>query len=79
MFAPGLFLISIFSVLLSAQDPYGRVIGRVVDSTGAVVMGASIQVTNIQTNVVSRGNGLGLPWSKTRRAGPVDRIRRGLR
>ncbi len=36
-----------------AQDPYGRIIGRIVDSGGAVVPAASIRVTNIATNVVT--------------------------
>ena len=45
----------VFAVSLCAQDPYGRVTGRVVDSTGAVVRSASVQVTNIETNVASRG------------------------
>jgi hypothetical protein len=55
MFSRGVFVICAFPVLLLAQDPYGRVTGRVVDSTGAVVSAAGIQVTNIETNVVSRG------------------------
>ena len=36
-----------------AQAPYGRVTGRVVDSAGAVVPGATIKLTNIATNVVT--------------------------
>ncbi len=45
----------ILALSLFAQDPYGRVMGRVVDSTGAVVAAASVRVTNVDTNVVSRG------------------------
>src|SRR5690349_9294556 len=44
------------------QDPYGRITGRIADSAGAVIPGAGIRVTNIETNVAvnaasdSRGN-----------------------
>ncbi len=36
---------------LFAQDPYGRITGRVVDPGGAVVPGVSIHVKNTETNV----------------------------
>src|ERR1700680_4452748 len=36
---------------LFAQDPYGRITGRVVDSAGAVVPGVSVRVRNTETNV----------------------------
>lgn len=49
----GLCLGCFFVVALLAQDPYGRITGRVVDAGGAVVPGASIRVTNVQTNVVT--------------------------
>jgi hypothetical protein len=39
------------AVVLSAQEPYGRITGRVVDSGGAVVPGASLRVTNTETRV----------------------------
>ncbi|MEK7993908.1 MAG: hypothetical protein AAB403_08915 [Planctomycetota bacterium] len=55
MLRRGFLSISILAVLLLAQDPYGRVTGRVMDATGAVVAGAGIQMTNVETNVVSRG------------------------
>lgn len=42
-----------FLSLLLAQNPYGRITGRVMDSAGALVPGASIRVTNIETNVVT--------------------------
>lgn len=44
----------VFAMLLIAQDPYGRVTGRIADASGAVVSGASIQLTNIGTNVATR-------------------------
>jgi hypothetical protein len=34
-----------------AQEYRGTVLGRITDSSGAVVVGASIQVTNVETNV----------------------------
>src|SRR5260370_21850940 len=36
---------------LFAQDPYGRITGRVVDSAGAVMPGVSVRVRNTETNV----------------------------
>ena len=45
----------IFVLSVFAQDPYGRVTGRVADSTGAVVAGAAVRVTNVDTNVTTRG------------------------
>ncbi len=46
------FLTLLFSAgLLSAQNPYGRITGRVSDPHGALIPGASIRVTNIETNV----------------------------
>ena len=54
MFGRASFAACIFALALFAQDPYGRITGRVVDSSGAVVAGAAIQVTNVETNVVSR-------------------------
>jgi hypothetical protein len=46
-------LISLSILGMLAQDPFGRIGGRVVDSTGAVIPGAGIKVTNIDTNVVT--------------------------
>jgi uncharacterized surface anchored protein len=37
--------------MLFAQDPYGRVTGRVVDSQGAAVAGVAVKVANVETNV----------------------------
>ncbi len=39
--------------LLSAQDPFGRITGRVVDSSAAAVAGAGIRVTNNETGVTT--------------------------
>ena len=38
-----------------AQVPTASLVGRVTDSTGAVVPGVSIKVTNLDTNIVQRG------------------------
>ncbi len=38
---------------LLAQNPYGRVTGRVRDSTGAVAPGATVRVVNLETNLAS--------------------------
>jgi len=40
-------------VALLAQNPYGRITGRVTDSTGAVVVGATVRVIQLETNVVT--------------------------
>ena len=44
------------SVLLFAQDPRGSIAGRVVDKSDAVVVGARVQATNVQTGVVAGVN-----------------------
>ncbi len=49
----GIFLGLIAVCALWAQNQYGRIIGRIVDSAGAVVPGVAVRVTNIQTNVVA--------------------------
>src|SRR5215472_15443253 len=41
----------LFSVAAFAQDPRGTISGRVVDRSDAVVVGAKVQVTNVQTQV----------------------------
>ncbi|MEK7406934.1 MAG: carboxypeptidase-like regulatory domain-containing protein [Acidobacteriota bacterium] len=38
---------------LHAQNPYGRITGRVTDSADAVVPGAAVQVVQLDTNVVT--------------------------
>ena len=47
---------------LSAQGLFGTISGVVTDSTGAVVSGATIKVTNIDTGVTSvwKTNGAGV-------------------
>ncbi len=40
-----------FACTLSAQDPRGTVLGRVTDSTGAVVPGAEVRIVNDNTGV----------------------------
>jgi hypothetical protein len=48
------FALLLFSSLLApAQNPYGRITGRVVDSAGAMVPGAAIRVVNVETNVAT--------------------------
>src|ERR1700730_15308442 len=43
---------SLFAVLLLAQTPTATLVGRIVDATGSVVPGASIQVREAETNQV---------------------------
>jgi hypothetical protein len=49
------YVLTSISVLVSspafAQDPRGTIGGRVVDRSGAVVVGAQVEVTNVQTKV----------------------------
>ena len=42
-----------FFMFLSAQNPYGRITGRVTDSAGALVPGATVRAINIATNVTT--------------------------
>ena len=42
-----------FFTFLSAQNPYGRITGRVTDSAGALVPGAAVRAINIETNVTT--------------------------
>ena len=46
---------------LLAQAPSANVVGRVVDVSGAVIPGATIKITNLDTNQTYRGtsNGAG--------------------
>lgn len=37
--------------VLAAQDPRGRILGRVLDSSGAVIPGVSVTAVNLETNV----------------------------
>ena len=46
-------LVGLVGFALTAQTPYGRVTGRVVDSAGAVVPGAAVRVVNTETNVAT--------------------------
>jgi len=41
------------AVLLAAQNPYGRMTGRVVDSSNAYVAGAAARVVQLETNIVT--------------------------
>lgn len=41
-----------FGSVLLAQDPFGRITGRLMDPTNALVRGAKIQAVRIETNVV---------------------------
>jgi len=38
---------------LLAQNPYGRITGRITDSAGALVPNASVRVANVDTNVAT--------------------------
>lgn len=47
-------LISIFAVNLSAQSTSGAIVGTVTDSSGAVISGASVIVTNMDTTIATK-------------------------
>ena len=51
--AIALSLAVVFTVLASAQNTNGRIIGTVTDTQGAAIAGAKISVTNTGTNVLS--------------------------
>ena len=44
-------LVLLASISLSAQAPTGVILGTVKDTTGGTVAGASVTVTNIDTNL----------------------------
>ena len=44
-----------FSSLVSAQVPYGAIVGRVLDPSGGVISQASVRAINLATNVVTAG------------------------
>ena len=50
----GVAALAFFAVLAHAQNNNGRISGTVTDSTGSVIAGAKVTVTNASTNV-SRG------------------------
>ena len=56
-----LLLVCLLAATLFAQNPYGRITGRVIDSSAAVVPGAVVRVenmgTNVETTVVSDSQG----------------------
>jgi hypothetical protein len=45
--------LAIAAVSLFAQSPFGRITGRVMDSSGAVVVGATVRVLQIETNIAT--------------------------
>ena len=53
--------VSLSAVALFGQDPYGHIVGRVVDASGAPAPGATIRVTNPETNlrVATQSDSLG--------------------
>ena len=46
-------LILLLGASLAAQNPYGRITGRVVDASGAVVAGAAIRAVQLGTNIAA--------------------------
>jgi hypothetical protein len=62
MFAAVLLLVLASSRTLPAQGVFGSISGVITDSTGAVVPGATVRVTNVDTNVVTtlKTNGSGV-------------------
>src|SRR5262249_15518608 len=53
VFALRISLFLLTSVMLLAQDPRGSISGRVVDKSDAVVVGARVRATNVQTGVTA--------------------------
>src|SRR5262245_10199655 len=47
----GLFVLAVFPLTIVAQGLFGTISGVVTDSSGAVVVGATVKVTNVDTNV----------------------------
>jgi hypothetical protein len=45
------FLLLALALALAAQDPRGTIMGQVSDTSGAVVPGVAVRVTNLETNV----------------------------
>jgi hypothetical protein len=50
---PALLLAAIFHSTVTAQDPRGTILGRVMDVTGAAVPGAEVRATNENTGVAA--------------------------
>jgi len=44
-------ILAVLTVTAPAQNPYGRITGRVVDSAGALIPNASVRVVNVDTGV----------------------------
>jgi hypothetical protein len=76
----GVAAFALFSVLAFAQNNNGRISGTITDSTGSVVAGAKIAVTNqgtgIVSNATSSANGFYVHGSGGRQ---VRRFRRSAR
>ena len=49
------FLIAALACSAFAQAPTASLVGRVTDSTGAVIPGVTIKITNLDTNIVQMG------------------------
>ncbi len=45
--------IPLFAVVLLAQNPYGRITGRITDPQGALIPGVSIRAVNADTNAAT--------------------------
>ncbi len=45
----------LFTVAAGAQVEQGRFVGHIQDPTGAVIVGATVEATNVATNIVQRG------------------------
>ena len=48
---PRIFAFFLTAIFVFAQNPFGRVAGRVIDSSGRAVPAASVKVTHVETNV----------------------------
>src|SRR5258708_6826453 len=50
---PRIIVLFISTISLFAQNPFGKIAGRISDSSGRAVVGASVKVMHVETNVVS--------------------------
>ena len=52
---PAAFALMVWAELACGQDPRGSILGRVTDSSNAVVPGVEVRATNVATGVTASG------------------------